>query len=270
MVTATALHVPAPDLGWLLEGVVQLARRLLDGLTREERCVVEFVRYLARHYGAHLLEARDCDDLERRLNDAVSEPSFLIDRLTLMKHLAELDVDELQPDDDQVEPPAGFSGASLAPLYRQARGLLRVAGEAWLRLLPPEAIARELPKALGGAAEDDLVRVLSELPPQVARLALDGSFADLLTYAVLQVELEELRPEPWLARRVLERLCDALRSYLRLLASIPGSQVDVDVVPPEERLDLEAVFAAHAADERLLDEAAAAGPPSFPYGTPTP
>jgi hypothetical protein len=64
---------------------------------------------------------------------------------------------------------------------------------------------------------------------------------------------------PWLAALLVERWTAAQHAYLRLLASFPGNNVPEDIVPPEERLDLDTMERENAAAGARLDALLEAG-----------
>lgn len=86
--------------------------------------------------------------------------------------------------------------------------------------------------------------------------------------AMAQVVITGRRPEPWLARAIIERWVEGIRAQLRLLASLPGTSVSETLIPNEERLDLtrlsrQAEEAHRRMQEKLL-EAKASGEEIYP------
>src|SRR5439155_5721821 len=73
---------------------------------------------------------------------------------------------------------------------------------------------------------------------EVALSLLGGLKSTVCVLAICSALISQRKLEPWLARAILERWVDGQRRLLRLLASIPGTNVPRSVVPESQRLDL--------------------------------
>lgn len=77
------------------------------------------------------------------------------------------------------------------------------------------------------------------VPPEVARALLAGLYGSIAQMAVehLAFEAHPARHKP-VRRMLVRRWVEEQHWFLRLLASVPGNDVPLDVVPSSERLDL--------------------------------
>ena len=251
---------PVPAIGgftlppWLAVILRKLRQALLSD---EERRLLHLVEFAIATLGAPLLEASDLEDLERRLDEQIERPE--------MNNLLGLMAASFPAVAPETTPAASDVAAATAPLLGEGlQGLLREG----FRL--SEAIAMAIgrlmrlrgPSELQMAAEqrsaDKPLGFLENprIPPEVAASWLAGLRANVLMFALMYPLIYPQTPEPWLLRSIAEQWIHNQRLYMRFLASIPEAQVPLDIVPAEERMDLEKLFGQTADAARHLEDLA--------------
>lgn len=107
------------------------------------------------------------------------------------------------------------------------------------------------------------------LPPEILRNYYTMQAGNCAAMAILHATSEtEGLPAQWLVEALAERRLRGARAALRHLASLPGSEVPLEVVRAEDRFDWtvlqERYLARHRFIQGLLDESAAAGQSVYP------
>jgi hypothetical protein len=97
------------------------------------------------------------------------------------------------------------------------------------------------------------------IPPAVGAALVSGVRSAVVLMAIEHAASSGGPVAPWLSALLVERWTAAQHAYLRLLASLPGNTVPDDIVPPEERLDLEALERETTAAGARLDALLEAG-----------
>ncbi|MEI8255156.1 MAG: hypothetical protein WCJ30_05730 [Deltaproteobacteria bacterium] len=213
--------------------------RLIRNLRAQVVGVPDHLRFVAeamKVLGPQVLGARDLDDLDEQIDAVIDRPEFR----NLSAQAADLILGGKL---------TGFG----SPVAYPPELLATVgAGQAML-LAETDSLASALASAYGefvSALTNDQQRY------SVASLALGEAVA--LGRAL----------EPWIARALCERVRDGLRASLRLIASIPGSDVSLALIRAEDRLDLGQLDADHrtAVDiaDAQLGQARASGSDVFP------
>jgi hypothetical protein len=249
----TGARAATTSWGWL-SSVVQWFRSTVR--SPSEQALLDVIERAANQFGAPVLEARDCGDLEERLDAAVEHPDLFrfnvaIARLLTFDALAQVsDATEMAsptPIDDAI-------GVGPARIIMQAHPL---------EIATVSALAQLI--ALIGLHEvDSQVNELQQrgaqyfyspdVPSVVLRANFEGLRGGVASLAVAHAILASRRPEPWLALKLAETYKIGLYEYLRLVASIPGIFVAERVVPFSDRFDLNKVSEDHAAALRAMDE----------------
>lgn len=104
--------------------------------------------------------------------------------------------------------------------------------------------------------EDDPLGFLSDrdVPPRIASTVLGTYYSNACFLAIASAGIARRKLEPWLARAIAERWVQGLRGQLILLSSFPGTHVDEDIVPRDQRLDLEALVRENAEANAAMDQ----------------
>ncbi len=207
-----------------------------------------------------------------RIDLLLDDPGFRWFEISLISLAArELDDDGL---DRMADAPVGdvivdLLGPGTGPAACETERLIHAYAEA-LRRLAPE-FSRLTPQDMDlalNAGFDDFAT-----PAPILRAVLGGRRANASFIAVLSAPLMTSQVAPWVRLALVEGLRDGLRDYMRLIASTPGAGVPEDVVPLEERLDLEALEREYQRNRARLDasiaETARTGLPSRPFDSPS-
>lgn len=208
--------------------------------------------------GKSLLAARSEGELADLTAEALSKPwlpTFLALSIELFADRA-TKLDTLAADDNAralraVDHPVARTMAQAHMLMGETMKALRALSDA----LPRERFERELRDTTArmlSRPDDGVAPLVADpaMPPQMARLVLanfEGFVAMLGLYELLRRDGLAAALDHPLAGMLARQWVSGLRQYLRLLASFPASRVPEAVIPPEERLDLRALQAAHDA-----------------------
>lgn len=248
-------------------------------LSDADRRLVQLVEHIAMDVAGEVLASEDEEDFAYRLDHVASRGWFLASRVLLAREVAKLGPSFVQRLERQIvqSQVSDFLeqvlGEEVAEHAMQAERLLT----SYARALA--ALVSQDPEGLWGGGRDDtsVVRrmAFSITVPAPLRYAVQGSLradACLLTVSAMAMKPSEHSAGPWLRRALAESLAQELYRFVALLASVPGSGVPPDVVPPEDRLDLEALDAEQRRLERgvarIYDAAAKRGTPYAPFGEP--
>lgn len=194
-------------------------------------------------FGGRVLEAEDLEDLHGRLRSVVKNRR----RLRQLLH---------------------FGGQAFQEIAASPLPSGEEIGEVFLHLLGDSPVVRRcvrlqsvryniaissLSSTEDSAEEDldhfDFINFLEllesfKMPPILRSLfyeVLVGEVALLALFAPF-VDPVRWRCEPWVRLALLEQICDSARANLRLLSLLPGLDIPEDVLPAEERLDIEALM----------------------------
>lgn len=219
-----------------------------------------------KRFGRPLLAARRASELRWKIEQASKEPSLIaLARLTAGLVTAE-ELSEAAGSYCTTEHNVAVFGADAAQVIDEGVRL-------WAMLLETQqkVFGTILPIAPGpegwGVAEVHpfALAVSPQTPPPVSRLLLRVARAMPVSYALALARHGDASLPPWMAAQLAETWRDGQRAGLCLLASLPQSDVSLDVIPAAERLDplrLETAMSFYR--ERLetsLDRAQAAGFP---------
>ncbi len=86
-----------------------------------------------------------------------------------------------------------------------------------------------------------------QIPAEAHALILPAGRSITAMFAIVYAIDRGTPLEPWCAHALCELFADGQRQLLRLIASTPGTSVSPAILPEAERLDLEALDAAHRA-----------------------
>ncbi len=250
---------------------VPAIRRSRDNLAGafEPATLAGLVERGASRFGLSLLGASDADDLALRLDELLDRPDFrwfvrLVRRAAEPAMLAEtFDLDAAPRPEEQARL-AALLGEDSTALFCEGLGYLSVALRAAQALLDEVGA-----QARGAASCPDPAGLLADptVPVPVGRLLLaeyEGGAAGLALGLVL---LSETAPALWLAQALSQKWRDGQWATVRLVASVAGDRVPLDVVPAAARLDLERLEQEQTATEEgfqaLVAAAHASGEPVF-------
>jgi len=83
----------------------------------------------------------------------------------------------------------------------------------------------------------------SHTPPEVILLTLDYFRGEVAILGLQAIAIRKCEVPPWLTEKLVDHAEDGVYASLRLYASIPELQVSTELVPEEDRLQLEEVYA---------------------------
>lgn len=271
------LSLPLGD--WNLPPWIELILRKVRHslMTDEDKRILELAEFGAATFGKPVLEARDVDDLDDRIDALLERPQ-----------LSEFNAHILA-----VVPAEKYHGHS-APQHAQSAPQITAGELAELGIGAPELFAqalnvtahilqfrRQFIKTLGPQDLDQVMGKLQQtsllslcldtsLPPELGLILFAWFRADVCGLAFCEMVISKRRVEPWLAMGIAQRWVDGAQKYLRLMASCPGVDVPVEFVPENERLNLPRIFAQYRAERersnRMFEEAEASGLPIYPPG----
>ena len=213
-------------------GILERHLRVLG--SHDPRIVVgAALRLGANSIGRSLVESRDAIELEMKIDEVLGRAQLQFVLRLMREGLS--NPEELEP--DEVPNP----GAMLSPTQ-------------WARLVgeEPRFIQQESLRAQAQKLQEPLAtknswlegptlleRLYSPtLPPQVGLLLLDGYRAEAASLAIFHATFRRRPLEPWMEEALVTYIIVGLQANLRMLASLPGMQVDDQIVPLEDRLDL--------------------------------
>jgi hypothetical protein len=240
-------------------------------MTDEERKLLELAEFGAATFGAPLLEAKDLDDLDNRV-DSLLESRELADFYVQVLSNSPLRNDQPLPSSMMIAittEEVAHLGVGAPDTYAKALNVLvRVlrVRQQLLDKIGPSSVAQAVRMIRAGGMSS--VCLDPSMPPEIG-LILRGWFrAEVCGFAFCEMLRSKRRIEPWLAMGIAQSWLEGAEKYLRFQASIPGSDVPVDWVPQNERLDLRRIFAEHQAEreriKELFEKAEASGAPIYP------
>ncbi len=239
--------------GWL-SSVVQWFRSTIR--SPGEQALLDAIERAARQFGAPILESKDCEDLEGRLDAALEHPDLFRFNVAIAKLLTFDMLTQASAATESVSPTPLDEAIGVGP----ARIIIQAHP---LEIATVSALAQLF--ALIGLHEiesqiSDLQQQGSQyfyrpdVPSVVLRANFDALRGGVASLAIAHAILDSRRPEPWLALKLAETYRTGLYEYLRLVASIPGIVVSDSVIPINDRLDLYKVSEEHSAALRTMDE----------------
>jgi hypothetical protein len=217
--------------------ILSKVRRAL--LSDEEKRLLHLVEFGASTFGGQLLAAESLDDLEDRLD-------LLVERhdLVLLNGLMAESMTDRVPERPGRIPEFGptakqIFGGGTEELIRQGLTLSVAVADAFARFFGgrAEQVREEAERLRQRPSIASFLRDPS-VPAEVGMAVVEGAKAGVCVLAVCAAILAGAPLEPWLGRAIAERWVRAQRNYLRLIASFPGAEVPLDVIPEEERMDL--------------------------------
>ncbi|WP_157759103.1 hypothetical protein [Cystobacter fuscus] len=249
---------------------------LLPGerLTPAETALLKGVRELTDSFGAYILESENRDDVLTRVDAVLEDPQFHEALLRFSTQAAEEGFDAVEALDEASGRDIASSrlahalGPAALPALRQFDAhVIEIARciKPWLVVLPSGA-ASGIPANIG---DDPLAFVSSpDVPVPMAEALLAMLRLCALLFAAGSVAFKESSAERWLGLAIAELLARNSRRMLAFVAALPGSDVPVSLLPPEERLDLSALAgtarAVREAYVRFNTAAERSGEPVFP------
>ena len=107
-----------------------------------------------------------------------------------------------------------------------------------------ERFGHLLPTATGSEEKAIVDRMYdSHTPPEVILLTLDYFRGEVAILGLQAIAIRKCEVPPWLTEKLVDHAEDGVYASLRLYASIPELQVSTELVPEEDRLQLEEVYA---------------------------
>ncbi len=244
--TLQTLDLPGGFLPWLTS-IWRSLRRLAPAVapTKEEEALLHLVAYAVSHFGDAVLSASDVDDLDDRLDDLLEEPGIFHWNVLATRRARPLLRDDPTPADDFTATATPVLGEGQARALQLAAPLLDAYLQTQRRVMASVS-AEDVEEAMRDLeAVGPGFLTSPEVAPEIADSLAGGLKAGLCLFAIARALSEETRIEPWLARALVDRLVAGVRSHLRLLAAFPGADVPESVLPPEGRLDLDAIHQRH-------------------------
>lgn len=249
LVSAISETLPAADLPFRggLRRLLGAVRNWLSAasLDSSEEEGLRLLQFAASRFGDKLLRAGSRDDLDDRLDELLDDPSF--------HHVAALmgggiDWERVEVIEDAAWPDAfqRAVGAGQLPLLDEADRLMAAWAREIRRLASELAAGSGMPAAEEVARRSPVLLTSPDVPPELAMATAGGLRASATMLAFVWAAAHGHPIEPWLSRALAERLVAGLRANLRLLASMPGSEVDESIVALDQRWDLEAIARRHA------------------------
>lgn len=268
------MSLPSGDkLFAFIEMVMALLTR--DELSAEERAFVERFRLFSERYGEYLLEAGDREDLQARVDAVLEDPQF-------------------HQDHQRLNPP--LTPAHFAEVARGAEGGRDMRDSEWARALGPasipsmrklDACMMEIGRCLGIMLAQRGATLTAQMPPELAtahdplaflsnpsvpvplaRALLSGFRSNALLSAVCAVRFGQKSLEGWLGLALAETLAKEMRGTLALVAAATGTEVPVDILPLDERLDMLWLFQSSQSVQqgylRFNADAERSGEPVYP------
>ncbi|MGH7603941.1 MAG: hypothetical protein ACRENK_08070 [Gemmatimonadaceae bacterium] len=262
-VAIRAVSGPLPTTGswgWLGSFAIWL-RAAVRSPTEHE--LVDVIERAAEQFGAPVLEAKDGQDLDARIDAAVEHPNLLRFNVAISKLLT-FDAVARVARERPTGPAPGFVealGAGPALVLSRAHELEAATASAIAQLLMqlgPRAVdaVREL--------EDRELHILyeSSVPSKVQQALFDGLRSVVASLALAHAVVRRFKGvelERWLAQRLVEIYQEGLFEYLRLLASMPGIIVSPRIVPPAKRFNVQQLCAEHERALRAIDSSVVDG-----------
>ncbi|NOK08886.1 hypothetical protein [Corallococcus exercitus] len=263
----------------LVERVFSLVTR--ERMTAQERALIDQVRELSGSFGAYILEAEDRDDLITRIDAVLGDPRFHAaqrdvwegDAAGLLPGVAggfEEALDGEEVPDAMVQALGPASTPFLHDLHRNLSETIRCL-EPLLEKMPPEPEASPALETFVGLNEggDPLAFISApEVPVPVAEALLASLRLNVLILVPITLLFQQGSAGPWLKLAIAELLASSSRRSLALTAALSGTEVSVDLLPMDERLDLTGLDrhskAVQAAYARFNMAAERSGEPVFP------
>lgn len=229
---AEPMPLPSASLwSWLVDGAASI-RAALSG--RRRMSAVEQVMFGAvERHASYILDAHDIADLHERVFRVALDPRFAAMSL---EAAAVVDLAELP------------SASSAEATFRSTFGETRLARDCAKLLAARVQVISEHPELISEAAASDFSpEALSELladfrtPPLFASVLVEALGCDVATLALVAPLMDARRWEcpPWLRLALMERIRTGALAHLKLLAMEPRLTVSVDVLPLDERIDLD-------------------------------
>lgn len=264
----SSLDRPTGELGFwasLVDVLGQFVRGAL--LTDEDERRLHLAAFAGSRLGHAILRAESVDDLDDRIDAAIQDPE--LGRLSALGFRSSGGQALSRPATEPRIAPAlaGVFGHGALGRLEEGDRLAGVIAAAAAQLRTRMDPATLVPGAERGA---EPLAFLSDpgTPVEVAAGLLGGLRAAACLAAITQASLLRQKLVPWIALALAERWVEGQWALLRLLASMPGVTLPETLVPPEEKLDLEALLAsARATEERLqelLEAAKASGETIYP------
>ncbi len=242
--------LPAPlslPSGGGLFALIELALSFLDRerLTAEERTFVEGFRAVSEKYGTYLLEAEDREELQARVDAVLEDPQFYEDcqRVSAPLDLAQLS-QRLQDTADQdiaAPPMARVLGPAAIPALRRVDSYLMELSRLVSTFFKGATPATEMPASLMTAEEPLAFLSDPRVPVPLARALLSSWRFTALMLAIGAARFNQLSLERWLGLAIAELLAEQTPGPLAVLAAATGTEVPVSLLPPEQRLDFQAL-----------------------------
>jgi len=248
--------------------IVRKVRRAL--LSEEEKQLLVIVEAAAGDFGKPLLDARDLEDLDNLIEVQLERQELntlnsLMARSLASQNLEALGQNQLTKDEiAKIGLGAPDAIASVFALMKPIMGALA----RLLHSLGEEAIHQVIDQI---QTKSPLWFLTDEsVPPEVGSLMLSWTRAGICSMALSEALMSGRKLKLWLARGLAERWLQGAHDYLRLLASLPDTDVPLDLVPESERLNLprlsEETRASRERQARLIAEAHASRLPVYPPG----
>lgn len=208
-----------------------------DRGTREES-FRDILRVARRDFGRPLLAAKSLGELRRKIEWSIEQPSLATivhagaERVT-MRAVARAERDN-ETSADRVT--FGASADTINEGFRLWATLAH-ARQRVIDALNAEATLSGSAPGTGVVADPFQFATSPSVPPPVSRLLLRALRS---TPAILALAYARHRAKPlpeWMAQELVEKWVDGQRAALCLIASVPCSDVPLDVVSAAERLD---------------------------------
>ena len=249
------IEQPAAEIGFW-SSLVDVLARFARGttLSDSERHRLHLIGFAASRFGAPLLSAGSLDELDDRVDTLISDPEILQLGDFGIRSMPETDLHRLAAEAAPPPPLVELLGRGTLPHLEEGFRLMAAAAEALASLLPD--LRAVPPRPADPGEPTDPLAFLSDpaIPAEVGACLLGAFRAVVCLLAIAQVVITRQRPEPWLARAIVERWTGGMRAQLRLLASLPGLSIPESFIPAEERLDIAKLSRqAQEADRRMRE-----------------
>jgi hypothetical protein len=228
-------------------------------LSKEDERIKVAIEGAASAIGAPLLDAESLDDFGRRLDASVESKGFagyfnqLAQAFSADGALSE----QLERVDERShEWVTDVLGEGQRALTTAADRMMRAMVEAFENLRRTVRSTFNVDVSPVLLDEGDPLGFLSDrnVPPRIAGTVLGTYYSNACFLAIASAGLTGRKLAPWLARAIAERWVQGLRGQLALLASFPGTHVDEDLIPRDQRLDLEAFVRENAEANAAMDQ----------------
>jgi len=245
----------------LLVAAVSRLRALAGSrtLSKEDERIKTAIEGAASAIGAPLLDAESLDDLGRRLDASIESKGFAgyFNELARAFSTDGALSEQLERIDEYLnEWMIDVLGEGQRALITEADRMMRATVAAFENLRRTVRSTFNVDVSPVLLDEDAPLGFLTNrnVPPRIASTFLGTYYSNACFLAIASAGITRRKLEPWLARAIAERWIEGFRGQLVMLASFPGTHVAEDIVPRDQRLDLEALVRENEAANTAMDQ----------------